>query len=121
MIALALVATALGPATYPAAAPGASEVLVNGVAIDARGRLFWNGRRLRDVAELDRYLAIVPQLDPQPRTALAADARAPRRIVARVRAAMERRLHCARTTACDLHAPHRDRAAYSTQSSPMSR
>jgi len=78
---------------------GWHNILVNRIAIEADGRISWNGAQVSR-STLRRYLTIIPQMRPHPATVLRVHPDADCETVGEVRNDMDEILRCAESRSC---------------------
>jgi hypothetical protein len=75
-------------------------VVLNKVALDRTGALYWNGKPISAPA-LEKYLALQPTLDPEPWIFLETEMGAPCDRLDAVRDQVERYMHCSEGGRCN--------------------
>ena len=74
-------------------------VVMNRIALDQAGKVYWNGKPVT-TEKLDKYLALIPTMDPLPVTFLEIEMGVPCASLEAIRDRMERRLNCANGGRC---------------------
>jgi hypothetical protein len=74
-------------------------MIMNKIALDRNGATYWNGTPI-SARTLDKYLSIVPNMNPIPVTFLEVEMGAPCDALDALRKKMEQRLHCADRGPC---------------------
>ena len=75
-------------------------VVLNKIALDRTGALYWNGKPISSQA-LEKYLALQPTMDPEPWIFLETEMGAPCASLDAVRDQVERHMHCAEGGRCN--------------------
>jgi hypothetical protein len=79
--------------------PGPFFLVVNKIAVDRTGATYWNGKPI-SAQTLDKYLSVVPTMNPIPAVFLETEMGAPCASVDAVRKKMEERLGCSHGGPC---------------------
>lgn len=75
-------------------------VVMNKIALDRAGKLYWNGKGVTPEA-LDKYLAVMPTLNPEPWIFLETEMGAPCSSLDAVRDQVEKHMHCEQGARCN--------------------
>jgi len=73
---------------------------MNKIALDRAGKIYWNGREVTP-RTLDKYLAVMPRMNPEPWIFLETEMGAPCASLDAVRDQVEKHMHCERGGRCN--------------------